>query len=293
MNNALRRAVRSAIATLALVDPDPAKRLAAAEQAFAAPDPEAIAALDTALGKETGRPRRRPPSARRAPPPSSPPTPPPPTSSPPSTSSPPTAAPTRSSSSRGLAASDQPELAAAATKAVARIQREQAMWGALQNVWYGLSLGSVLLLAAVGLAITFGVMGVINMAHGELMMLGAYTTFVIQELIRTHAPDLFDYSLFIAVPAAFLVSGAVGVAIERGIVRYLYGRPLETLLATWGVSLILQQAVRSIFGPNNREVGTPVLDVRAPSSSARCRSPGTASSSSSSASPSSSPCSCC
>ena len=131
------------------------------------------------------------------------------------------------------------------------------MWGALQNVWYGLSLGSVLLLAAVGLAITFGVMGVINMAHGELMMLGAYTTFVIQELIRTHAPDLFNYSLFIAVPAAFLVSGAVGVAIERGIVRYLYGRPLETLLATWGVSLILQQAVRSIFGPNNREVGTP------------------------------------
>ena len=131
------------------------------------------------------------------------------------------------------------------------------MWGQLQNVWFGLSLGSVLLLAAVGLAITFGVMGVINMAHGELIMLGAYTTFVTQELIRTHAPGLFDWSLLIAAPAAFLVAGGIGVAIERGIVRFLYGRPLETLLATWGVSLILQQAVRTVFGPSNREVGNP------------------------------------
>ena len=115
----------------------------------------------------------------------------------------------------------------------------------------------MLLLAAIGLAITFGVMGVINMAHGEMVMLGAYTTFVVQELIRTHAPGLFDWSLAIAVPLAFLVAGAVGVAIERGIIRFLYGRPLETLLATWGVSLILQQAVRTIFGPSNREVGNP------------------------------------
>ena len=131
------------------------------------------------------------------------------------------------------------------------------MWDLGQNVWFGLSLGSVLLLAAVGLAITFGVMGVINMAHGELIMLGAYTTFVTQALIRTHAPGLFDWSLLIAIPAAFLVAGGIGVAIERGIVRHLYGRPLETLLATWGVSLILQQTVRSIFGPTNREVGNP------------------------------------
>ena len=127
----------------------------------------------------------------------------------------------------------------------------------LQNVAYGVSLGSVLLLAAVGLAITFGQMGVINMAHGEMVMIGAYTTFVVQELIRTHAPGLFDASLFIAVPLAFLIAGAIGVAIERGIIRFLYGRPLETLLATWGLSLILQQAVRSLFGPSNREVGTP------------------------------------
>ena len=131
------------------------------------------------------------------------------------------------------------------------------MWAQAQNVWFGLSLGSVLLLAAVGLAITFGVMGVINMAHGELIMLGAYTTFLVQEAIRDHAPGLFDWSLLIAAPLAFLVAGGIGVAIERGIVRHLYGRPLETLLATWGVSLILQQAVRSLFGPTNREVGNP------------------------------------
>jgi urea transport system permease protein len=107
------------------------------------------------------------------------------------------------------------------------------------------------------LAITFGVMGVINMAHGELVMIGAYTTFVVQDIIRNSFPDLFDWSLLIAAPLAFCVAGLVGIAIERGIVRFLYGRPLETLLATWGVSLMLQQAVRTIFGPNNREVGNP------------------------------------
>jgi urea transport system permease protein len=114
-----------------------------------------------------------------------------------------------------------------------------------------------LLLAAIGLAITFGVMGVINMAHGEMVMLGAYTTFVVQEIIRAQNPALFDYSLVIAVPLAFLVAGACGVLIERSIIRFLYGRPLETLLATWGLSLIIQQAVRTIFGPSNRDVGAP------------------------------------
>jgi len=117
----------------------------------------------------------------------------------------------------------------------------------------------VLLLAAIGLAITFGVMGVINMAHGEMVMIGAYTTFIVQEVIRTSAPGLFDYSLLIAVPLAFLVAGLVGIAIERGVIRFLYGRPLETLLATWGISLILQQAVRTAFGPTNREVGAPAF----------------------------------
>jgi urea transport system permease protein len=150
-----------------------------------------------------------------------------------------------------------PPVAAAAAAAVAGIDRMQYIWSALQSMFYGVSLGSVLLLAAAGLAITFGVMGVINMAHGEMVMLGAYTTFAVQEAIRASAPGLFGASLFIAVPLAFLVSGVVGIAIERLLIRYLYGRPLETLLATWGLSLVLQQAVRTVFGADNRNVGTP------------------------------------
>ena len=156
-----------------------------------------------------------------------------------------------------LPADTSPSVAKAAASAIAAIQNRLAVWEAVQNAWYGISLGSVLLLAAIGLAITFGVMGVINMAHGEMVMLGAYVTFVVQEVIRANNPGLFDYSLAIAIPAAFLVAGCVGILIERTIIRFLYGRPLETLLATWGLSLILQQAVRSAFGPNNRDVGSP------------------------------------
>ncbi|MCW5702181.1 MAG: urea ABC transporter permease subunit UrtB [Bradyrhizobium sp.] len=153
----------------------------------------------------------------------------------------------------GALAEAPADLKPAIEAAIDSLERTRAVWSVLQNVWYGISLGSVLLLAAIGLAITFGVMGVINMAHGEMVMLGAYTTFVVQEVIRTSAPHLFDVSLVIALPLAFLVDGAVGVAIERSIIRFLYGRPLDTLLATWGLSLILQQAYRSIFGA--REVG--------------------------------------
>jgi urea transport system permease protein len=148
-------------------------------------------------------------------------------------------------------------VAKAAATAIGVIKNRLAIWEAVQNAWYGISLGSVLLLAAIGLAITFGVMGVINMAHGEMVMIGAYTTFVVQEIIRARNPALFDYSLAIAIPLAFLVAGGIGIVIERTIIRFLYGRPLETLLATWGLSLILQQAVRSMFGPNNRDVGNP------------------------------------
>ncbi len=126
-----------------------------------------------------------------------------------------------------------------------------------EQLFNGLSIGSLMLLVALGLTFTFGQMGVINMAHGEMVMLGAYVTFAVQELRRTSFPGLFDWSLLFAIPLAFLVSGLVGIALERGVIRFLYGRPLETLLATWGVSLILQQTVRSIFGPNNREVGNP------------------------------------
>mgnify|MGYP006167457683 FL=1 len=126
-------------------------------------------------------------------------------------------------------------------------------YGVVDQLFFGLSLGSVLLLAAIGLAITFGVMGVINMAHGEMMMLGAYTTYVVQLAM----PNLIDYSLWVSIPLAFLVAGCVGVLIERCVIRFLHGRPLETLLATFGISLILQQAVRTIFSPLNRQVSQP------------------------------------
>ena len=142
-------------------------------------------------------------------------------------------------------------------EAIATIKSSLAVWANAQNIWYGISLGSVLLLAAIGLAITFGVMGVINMAHGEMIMLGAYTTFAVQQLVTALAPGLTSYALLLALPLAFLVSGTVGLIMERGLIRHLYRRPLETLLATWGVSLILQQTVRTIFGPTNREVSNP------------------------------------
>jgi urea transport system permease protein len=150
-----------------------------------------------------------------------------------------------------------PEVATAIGTAIHDIDRRLQLWSLAENVYYGLSLGAVLLLAATGLAITFGVMGVINMAHGEMVMIGAYTTFVVQQLIAAFAPTLANVGLVFAVPAAFLVAGALGVIIERTLIRFLYGRPLETLLATWGLSLILQQAVRSIFGPTNQDVSSP------------------------------------
>jgi urea transport system permease protein len=124
-------------------------------------------------------------------------------------------------------------------------------------VFSGISLGSILLLAALGLAITYGLMGVINMAHGELIMIGAYTTYVVQNLFRAYAPGAFDAYLAVAVPMAFVASALVGMALERSVIRWLYGRPLETLLATWGISLILIQAVRTIFGAQNVQVENP------------------------------------
>jgi urea transport system permease protein len=142
---------------------------------------------------------------------------------------------------------------AAAAVSLAAIDQKRSIYSVVETLFFGISLGSVFVLAAIGLAITFGVMGVINMAHGELIMLGAYTTWVVQQAM----PNWIEQSLFVAIPAAFLVSGLAGVAIERFVVRYLYGRPLETLLATFGVSLVLQQTVRSIFSPLNRAVSTP------------------------------------
>ena len=149
--------------------------------------------------------------------------------------------------------SPEKQLEAEAQQAIKSIDARKSWYSIIETTFFGLSLGSVLALAAIGLAITFGVMGVINMAHGELMMIGAYTTFVVQTLM----PEHIGLSILVAIPAAFVVAGSVGIAIERGIIRHLYGRPLETLLATFGVSLILQQAVRSIFSPLNRTVETP------------------------------------
>jgi urea transport system permease protein len=141
----------------------------------------------------------------------------------------------------------------AAAAAVASIDEWRGFYSGIETLFFGLSLGSVLVLIAFGLAITFGVMGVINMAHGELMMLGAYTTYVVQMIMPGH----IGLSILVAIPAAFVVAGLVGVAMERTIIQHLYGRPLETLLATFGVSLVLQQAVRSIFSAQNRSVITP------------------------------------
>jgi urea transport system permease protein len=140
-----------------------------------------------------------------------------------------------------------------AKTALVAINSKISFYGGVETLFFGLSLGAVLVLSAIGLAITFGVMGVINMAHGELMMLGAYTTYVLQQLM----PHYLGIALLLAIPTAFVVSALVGIAIERGIIRFLYGRPLETLLATFGVSLVLQQTVRSIFSPLNRSVSAP------------------------------------
>ena len=257
LNNRLRGTIDAALGALTLMSPDPAKRLDAAEAVFKSRDQSALPTLESAIEKEQDARIKRVLMQARA-------------------------AIILTSDD----AKDEDKLAAvaviqqrgdqdalgllqslptgtaapvvkAAASAAAAIRNRLVVWNAVQNAWYGISLGSVLLLAAIGLAITFGVMGVINMAHGEMVMIGAYVTFVVQDAIRTSHPALFDYSLAIAIPLAFLVAGCIGILIERCIIRFLYGRPLETLLATWGLSLILQQAVRTTFGPNNREVGNP------------------------------------
>ncbi|MBC8283675.1 MAG: urea ABC transporter permease subunit UrtB [Nitrospinae bacterium] len=149
------------------------------------------------------------------------------------------------------------EIRDAASNAIAKIEKRQFFKNQAANLFYGLSLGSILLLAALGLAITFGLMGVINMAHGEMLMLGAYLTFVVQNLFKEYLPGYFELYLIAAIPVSFLGSALVGIILERGIIRHLYGRPLETLLATWGISLVLIQTIRLVFGAQNVEVANP------------------------------------
>ena len=154
------------------------------------------------------------------------------------------------------AASDSDEEVRLEAQKSLRAIEARLTWGEwLGLAFAGASLGSILLLAALGLAITYGLMGVINMAHGELIMIGAYTTYVVQNFFR--GSSIFDWYLLAAIPAAFLVSGAVGMLLERSVIRWLYGRPLETLLATWGISLMLIQAVRTVFGAQNVQVENP------------------------------------
>lgn len=145
-----------------------------------------------------------------------------------------------------------PEITKLAAAGAEKVRDRMGVMRFIENLFFGVSLGSVLLLAAIGLAITFGVMGVINMAHGEMIMLGAYTTFAVQQLF----PNWIEVSIIMAIPMAFIVSGGVGIVIERTVIRHLYGRPLETLLATFGISLFLQQLVRT-YNSNNVPVITP------------------------------------
>lgn len=256
-NNRLRRAIRTALGSLTLASGDPSKRIVAAQTIFKAPKPPQIKTLKSALARETDSDVKIELVRALA-----------------------AAEVTHASDTgtriaaigvlgtftdRGVSAvlkrivAGDPDktVQTAAKEALDAIEDRVFLWELLGQLFTGVSLGSVLLLAAIGLAITFGVMGVINMAHGEMVMIGAYTTFVVQEVFRSTFPQSFDLSLAVAIPMAFLVAGAFGVAIERGIIRFLYGRPLETLLATWGLSLILQQMVRTIFGPTNKEVGNP------------------------------------
>lgn len=252
-NNRLRKLLRVALAGLRLADPNPRTRLEAAQELLGTPSAESAQMLRDALGGEIDDDARKAMQLALA------------------SIDIASGDPTRRLQAIGMLKdslrqevrallekttndeSAQPQVRTAARKALSDIEARLNVYEQINNLYFGISLGSVLLLAAIGLAITFGVMGVINMAHGEMVMLGAYTTYVVQQLLPHH----IEWSLLIALPAAFLVAATVGIAIERGVIRFLYGRPLETLLATFGISLILQQAVRSIFSPLNRSVITP------------------------------------
>src|SRR3984885_8694765 len=256
MNNPVRGAVEAALGSLRLFAPDTSTRLDAAEAVFHSHDPAALPALERALAHETdANVKLRLQQARAAA-----------ILSDPDSKEPDRLAAVAVLRSRGdidsrsmldALSGQPPPVTAAAAAAIASIDRDLQIWSIAQSVYYGVSLGSVLLLAAAGLAITFGVMGVINMAHGEMVMIGAYVTFMTQQGIQAYLPSIYPASLLLSVPLAFIVAGLIGIAIERTLIRWLYGRPLETLLATWGLSLVLQQTVRSIFGANNREVSTP------------------------------------
>ncbi|GAB2889695.1 urea ABC transporter permease subunit UrtB [Paralcaligenes sp. KSB-10] len=263
INNRLRRAIDGALAVSRLFSPDPAARLAAAKRMQQSSDVTRLALLAQALAKETDARVRSALQIAQA-----------------NLEIKSTDAALRMHAVTTLGdtnnAEFRPVLASmlgkdasgaylepdagvrsAVTVALKHIDRHLATIEWAGNLFYGISLGSVLLLASLGLAITFGLMGVINMAHGELLMIGAYATYVVQWVFRQFAPGWMDWYVLVALPVAFVVTALVGMALERTVIRWLYGRPLETLLATWGISLILMQTVRTLFGAQNVEVSNP------------------------------------
>jgi urea transport system permease protein len=262
VNNRVRKGLETAIAAFKLADPDRGVRLAAAKQLQDGADESMLPAIEAALGKEADGEVKDLLSLTRA--------------SVQLASKDKTA---RVAAIRALADSNSPatktlllgvlekqgqsfvepdaEVRAEAERSLRAVEAKLATGEMIGRVFSGVSLGSILLLAALGLAITYGLMGVINMAHGELIMIGAYATYVVQNLFRRYAPGAFDAYLVCAVPVAFATAGLVGMALERSVIRFLYGRPLETLLATWGISLVLMQTVRTVFGAQNVQVENP------------------------------------
>ena len=263
INNRIRAALDGAIAALKLVSPDRAARLAAARAVAGDPSAEMLPLIKTALDKETDNEVKRLLNQARA-----------------LIEINSGDAALRREAAKLLGSSGNPQakqiigkllekhpdgsfieadagVREEATKALRAIERGSLMPQIAATLFSGLSLGSVLLLAALGLAITFGLMGIINMAHGEMLMLGAYTTYVAQSLFRVYLPDWLDWYIAAAVPMAFAVAASVGIVLERTVIRFLYGRPLETLLTTWGISLMLTQLVRTVFGAQNVEVANP------------------------------------
>ncbi len=258
VNNRVRREIDAALAALRLFDADPVARLSAAKEVAANADASMAPVLAKALAKESDPKIKGLLAEAHA------------------LATLKDAKPeVRIAAAKALASSADPNI-----KAVLKAQSEEAneaeslvrraafqsylevkdrltLAETVGKIFSGLSLGSILLLAALGLAITYGVMGVINMAHGELLMIGAYATFGMQTLFRNHLPDYLDWYLLAAVPVAFFAAAGVGVLLERTVIRWLYGRPLETLLATWGLSLMLIQAARVLFGAQNVEVANP------------------------------------
>jgi len=262
VNNRMRRELGTAIAALKLATPDRGTRLAAVKELQNGADEDTLPAISAALAKESDPEVKALLALTQA-----------------SVQLASSDKATRLAAVKALALSDSgnvktlllavlekkggqfveadEEVRAEAERSLKAVESRLYTGDLMARIFSGISLGTILLLAALGLAITYGLMGVINMAHGELIMIGAYATYVVQNLFRQYFPGAFDAYLVFAIPAAFAVSGIVGMILERTVIRWLYGRPLETLLATWGLSLILIQAVRTIFGAQNVQVENP------------------------------------